>query len=85
MREGRRNKGREVSGVEIIIKASLDEIAALVRETQERQPQEDSMHVGAIKRAPCVDIGFSGEINRLVRLLQAKDDTERGKAPDDQT
>lgn len=62
--------------MEVIIRGTPEEIAALVRATQERRDQENFIHVDAIKRVPCVKINFSGEINRLVRILQAKDDTE---------
>lgn len=48
--------------MEVIIRGAPDEIAALVRATQERRTKQ-------------VEIQFDGVINRLVRVLQqAKDD-----------
>lgn len=62
--------------MEITIRGAPEEIAALVRSTQERQVQESFMPIDEAKKAVCVAINFSGEVKRLVRLLQAKDDTE---------
>lgn len=49
--------------MEVIIKGTPEEIAALVRATQERRTKQ-------------VEIQFDGAINRLAKVLQrAKDDT----------
>lgn len=49
--------------MEVIIRGAPDEIAALVRATQERRTKQ-------------VEIQFDGAINRLAKVLrQAKDDT----------
>ncbi len=60
----------------IVTNASANEIAALVRATQERQPEENFTPSDVIKRVAPVTIRFSGSINRLTEILRAKDDTE---------
>lgn len=62
--------------MKVTIRWKPEEIAALVRATQERQVQENFIPMDEAKKAVCVTINFSGEVKRLVRLLQAKDDTE---------
>ena len=62
--------------MEVMIKGSPEEIAALVWSTQERRTQENFIPIDEAKKAVCVTINFSGEVKRLVKLLQAKDDTE---------
>lgn len=50
-------------GMEVIIRGAPNEIAALVRATQDRRTKQ-------------VEIQFDGAINRLAKVLrQAKDDT----------
>lgn len=62
----RAGKGGE--GMEVIIRGAPEEIAALVRATQERRTKQ-------------VEIQFDGAINRLAKVLQqAKDDTAPEKS-----
>lgn len=67
---------RGVKTVEISIRGAPEEIAALVRATQERQTGENFTPSDEIKKAVAQIIKFSGDVKQLAEILQAKDDKE---------
>lgn len=62
--------------MEVILKGSPKEIAALVQATQERQSQESFVGVDVMEKAIRDTINYSNDINRLAEILRPKDDTE---------
>lgn len=62
--------------VKVVIEGTPEEIAALVRATQERQSQESFVGVDVMEKIIRDTINFSNDTNRLAEILRPKDDTE---------
>lgn len=64
-------------GTKVVIEGTPEEIAALVRATQERQSRESFVGVDVMVKAIRESIiNFSNDTNRLAEILRPKDDTE---------